>query len=694
MARMARLSFLVPLALLFQSQLVAQTDSSRAKHLDEVVVTGQYAPQSLKNSVYRVRVIKAEQIRMRAATDVLSVLNNELGIRFSTDQTLSETDIVIMGMSGQNVKILMDGVPLVDRGGERQSLSQIDINTVERIEIVEGPMSVVYGTDALAGVINIITKKGKIGKNTLSVAARVQEETTGSSYSPFSGDGVHNENISVNWGRGKWQAGAYGTRNTFGGFTDTSAAYPSKAAKPKDQWITGGSVGFRTNKINAWYRLDYLHENIFAAGAMNTNSYRGLDQYYITNRFTHQLQAEWNVNSKLHVNGAVSYQDYKRSTESYTIDYRYSTKTPTDPTLAGNEGQWDVSTFKTFFFRSTAQWTISPIVSLQPGIEIKTDKTTGQRIEGKPEIDDYSFFVSSEIKPLSWLNLRPGVRFNKNSVYDAPPAIPSFNAKIALRKDLDLRVSYARGFRAPALRELYFYFFDASHSIKGNPNLKAEYSNSFNGSLSWQAISDKNTSLVTTVTGFYNDFSNRIALALSTNNIYTYENIDKYKTTGGTIENNFSYKDLTVTLGFSYIGRYNSWHKDTAYDKSGSHEFTWSPELNSNVIYRFPKLQAQVGLFYKFTGKLPAYRTNTDAVTGNKSLILSETAAYHWADLTASKTIFKYVTVQAGIKNLFDVVRIQNNSDGGGGAHSSSGPILTGFGRSYFVGLNFQWTKK
>ena len=70
------------------------------------------------------------------------------------------SNVEMMGMSGRNMKILLDGVPLVDRSDLKEGLNQIDINTVERIEIVEGPMSVVYGTDALAGVINIITKKG------------------------------------------------------------------------------------------------------------------------------------------------------------------------------------------------------------------------------------------------------------------------------------------------------------------------------------------------------------------------------------------------------------------------------------------------------------------------------------------------------------------------------------------------------
>ena len=129
--------------------------------LEEVVVTGQFSPQSMKNSLYKVRSVNSDQIRQKAPLDVQSLLNTEIGIRLSNDMALGETDFELMGMSGNNVKILMDGIPMIDRGSTKQSLSQLDVNRIERVEIVEGPMSVVYGTDALAGVINIITKKNK-----------------------------------------------------------------------------------------------------------------------------------------------------------------------------------------------------------------------------------------------------------------------------------------------------------------------------------------------------------------------------------------------------------------------------------------------------------------------------------------------------------------------------------------------------
>ena len=65
--------------------------------------------------------------------------------------------MTMMGLKGQNVKILIDGMPIIGRQGTSNeiNINQVDINTIERIEIVEGPMSVVYGADALAGVIFI-----------------------------------------------------------------------------------------------------------------------------------------------------------------------------------------------------------------------------------------------------------------------------------------------------------------------------------------------------------------------------------------------------------------------------------------------------------------------------------------------------------------------------------------------------------
>lgn len=665
----------------------AQEDSTRVKELAEAVITGQYRPQSIRNSVYEVRVINNERIRLSGATNVQQVLNNQLGFRFSNDNTLGTTDVQLMGMSGRNVKILLDGVPMLDRGDTRESLNQIDINTIDRIEIVEGPMSVSYGSDALAGVINIITKKNI--NNNLFVTAKTQEETAGNEYYPFNYHGVHIQTIGVDLQKKGWNASVGGTHNEFGGLGG-DAYGRAKSWKPKEQWLGNVRVGYGNNNFNIYYRLDALNETILSRGPMNINTYKAIDQRYVSDRFTHQLQSAWHFNNKIQLNGILAFTDYKRQTRTTRHDFENGTDE-----LTTGEGEQDISEFNSLVFRTTFQYEISDIISLQPGIDINHEKASGERISGTPSINDYAFFISSEIKPTKTINIRPGFRFIKNSVYDAPPVIPSINTKFVLNKTLDLRLAYAYGFRSPALRELYFNFHDANHDIVGNTDLKAEHSNSFTGSLSWVPLHSGSVGFSSVLGGFYSEFRNLINYALNPANTFQFMtvNIDKFKTAGGTLENKINWKNVNATLGFSYIGRYNDLSADETYKNDDLPVFVWSPEINSNIIYTAKKIKTSFGLFYKFTGKRPGYEVVFNNATGNDEVHLTKIASFHWADFTITKELKKYFTVKGGIKNVFDVTDLANTSTIGT-AHSSGGPVPMSYGRSYFIGLVFQWNKK
>lgn len=649
--------------------------------LMEMVVTGQSEPQSLRNSVYQVRTIDSERIRMRGATNLQTVLNTELGIRFSNDLTLGTSDIQLMGMSGQNVKILLDGIPMVDRGSTRESLGQIDINSIERIEIVEGPMSVMYGTDALAGVINIITKKGHNGSN-LIVSARLQEETAGKEYDAFNNKGTHNQSVGLTWQNEHLQVSGNISRNNFGGWQG-NATGREKDWMPKDQMLYTAGTRYQGNKWNVWYRFNGTDETIRYFGRRNPNNQKALDKDYISKRWFHQVQSEFKVNERLNLNAVVSYTDYSRRTLSTEIDANDRR------TLSLEQGSQDKSVFTTAFFRGTAFYKVANAFSILAGVDFSNNESAGARISGTPGIAEYALFIAPEIKIGEVLRLTPGLRFLKNSVYDAPPVTPSLNGKLTISKTLDFRFGYARGFRSPALRELYFNFVDASHSIFGNTNLKAEYSNSFNSFLAWQAATRPHFRLTSTVGGFYNIFNNLIALALDPQNPSktTYLNVHLFKTTGFTIDNKLFTKHIQVSIGGSYIGRYNQFSASPElYGQLP--QFEWSPEINANLLYTFTKIRAGVNLFYKYSGKRPSYES-TDLVNVN----LAETAGFHTADLTLNKSIGKYVNVLAGAKNLFNVTTLNNTSTDTGGAHSTGGAVPMSYGRSWFVGLNFQWSK-
>ena len=94
-----------------------------------------------------------------------------------------------------------------------------------------------------------------------------------------------------------------------------------------------------------------------------------------------------------------------------------------------------------------------------------------------------------------------------------------------------------------ALQELYFSFHNDNHDIDGNPDLKAEYSHNITGSVAYRVLHSEKIHLTTTLSGFYNDFRDKISLAQNVDipNYNTYYNIDRYKTVGGSLENSLSW---------------------------------------------------------------------------------------------------------------------------------------------------------
>ena len=374
----------------------AQQDSITFKNLNELIVTGQYKPQSVKNSVYQVRVINNERIKQSGATNIQQILNNQIGFRFSSDNTLGTSDVQLMGMSGRNVKILLDGVPMIDRGDTRESLNQVNINTIERIEIVEGPMSVSYGSDALAGVINIITKKNK--NNGLSITARVQEETAGKEYHTFNYKGVHQQNINIDYKKNNWGFTAGGSHNDLNGFGG-DAYGRDKEWLPKEQWLGNARVAYDKGPFNIYYRTDILNEKIVDKGAINYGNYKAIDKDYTTNRFTNQIQGGYTFSKNLQLTATAAYTDYKRSTRTTRHDFEKNTDE-----LTTGDGEQDVSKFNSFVLRTTVQYQISNKISLQPGIDINREAASGPRISNSPVITDYAAFVSAEIKAGSKIN--------------------------------------------------------------------------------------------------------------------------------------------------------------------------------------------------------------------------------------------------------------------------------------------------
>lgn len=649
--------------------------------LEMVVVTGNFEPQSARQSVYQVRTISSEVIQNRAPSNIQEVLNTELGIRFSQDNALGSSNLELLGMSGQNVKILIDGIPMVGRQGTSNeiNINQIDINRIDRVEIVEGPMSVVYGADALAGVINIITKSDNAEK--FDLKARVQEETVGNEYSPFDGKGTHIRSVTGSYLVKNWELGASFSQNNFGGWKGEKTGRDYEWL-PKDQNFLNLKAGWGNESLNLEYQLDFLDETVFAYGP--DARLEVLDQEFITSRWMHRLSGRWDSMSNFGLTWQGAFTDYIRDTETWVSNVRtgehYQSQAPGANTSLDYSG---------FSWRMIGDWKLSQKFKLQPGIDLNTETGSGERIVENEGIQDYAVFLSGEWSPFSSVKIKPGLRKSWNSAYDAPALIPSLNTKFALNEHLDFRLAYANGFRAPSIRELYFNFFDASHSITGNPDLKAETSNSFNGSLDWKTQLKPEWKLSTVLGAFYNDVKDRIAYGQDPNNIQvtTLFNVERYKTAGFTLNHTESFKNLSANVGFSYIGRYNLLSEEQIIVP----KMSWTPEVNTNLNYQFLPWKTTATLYYKWTGELPGYETVADS-DGNPSAREIMLEGYHWMDISLKKDIGKHLSVNAGARNILDVKQISSTSTGSD-AHGTGAQRPVGYGRSYFLGLTYQLNK-
>lgn len=668
----------------------AQTNSVPEKNslrdtvaLSDVVITAQYQPNTIQKSTYKIKVIDEEKIQALAAVNLKDALSNELNIRFSQDPILG-SGMSLQGLSGQNVKILIDGIAVIGRQNGNLDLSQINLNAIERIEIVEGPLSVNYGTNALAGVINIISKKPKT--NSLAVGANLYYET----------NNTYNCGLHFRAGKKRHGISVQFNRNYFNGWNLTDEFYflPKKTAadtnrfkswKPKEQYFGDAHYTYESSTFKCNYRLAYFDELIVNRGHPLKPYYeKSFDDYYKTQRLDNTFHTTLKLKKFKSFNSSIAYNYYKRSKSTYFKDL-----TDLSEQLSSDASLQDTAVFKQLtargsFVKSKPYETWDDSVPVRNffnydlGYDLNYSQAAGKRIQNnKQGIGDYALFASCEIQATQNLVLRPGLRITHNTEYRSP-LIPSFNIKYGTKK-WTFRSSYARGFRAPDLKELYFEFVDINHNITGNSTLKAEQSDNYNVNIAYSAKKNRSVSSVE-FSGFYNDIHNLITLALVKGTEYSYINIGRFKSQGVSVNASYKIKELSFSAGGSLIGRYN----ELSSDFPEVVDFSYSPEVRGSINYKIVKWKTSVNCFYKYTGKLPGFMLDEN---GNPSP--TEVGDFHMLDFNLSKHLLKdKLQLSLGLKNMLNVINV--NASMSGGAHSeSSSSTPVSMGRTYFIKLNY-----
>lgn len=640
-------------------------DSSKSNYdLEQVVITGQFGQGSIGNSVYKVRVIDAKRIELQGAVNITALLQNELNIRIFNDPVLGSS-MSLQGLGGQNIKLMIDGVPVIGREGGSIDLNHINVNNIERVELVEGPMSVNFGTDALGGVINIITKKGNSNKVTSSL--QTYYETVGQ----------YNVGINNNIGLGKgWVAELNAARNFFDGFnTDPNSRV--QIWKPREQYFGDLNIGKQFKTTNVRLQNSFFDEKVTNRDSGIITPFFGVatDQYYFSRRNTTTLLLTQKINNKYTFDWVGSGSFYRRIRNSYRKDL-----VTLQETLIPSDEMNDTAFNNLWMSRGTFSTNYKQALNYQIGYELNHETFEGTRIrEGAQLMSDYNLFASAEWKATKRLLLRPGLRVIHNTQYNAP-IVPSFNLKWDVMSNVIMRASYGKGFRAPSLKELYLDFVDPSHNVQGNPNLKAELQDNLqlNTQVEWK-FPDRVFRIESSL--FYNHVQNRIDLAMVNSQPMEarYVNISRFQSAGMNFNTEYRAPNYSYVLGYGYTGIQNT------FEQGNELPFFFNHEVRFNATYTFKKSGLTLASFMKYNSRMQLYQFNV--MTGEFQQGFMDQFTL-W-DITMNKAFFgKRLITTMGIKNLLNVLNVNSNMAGGIHAAQSNAANIA-FGRTVFVSLNY-----
>ncbi|HEX2898558.1 MAG TPA: TonB-dependent receptor [Bacteroidia bacterium] len=657
------------LAFVLANCLPAQQGDSLV--LADVVITGQYQAGSASQAVHRVQVITQEKIQAMGAQNLRDVLSNQLNVRLSQDNLLG-SGMSLQGMSGQNVKVLIDGVAVIGRLDGNIDLSQLNLRDVERIEIVEGPLAVSYGSDALAGTVNIVTKKSQ--KREFSAEAQTYYESIG--HYNLSG------RVGLRKGKNIWSLSL--GRNYFDGWRMDERAFSYVATafadsrrfmdwKPKEQLMGRLYWGRYIGNLKLDYTGDGFWESILNRGYPRAPYLESaFDDRYRTQRMGHALRLGGAVGPSHQLALQAASNLYQRTKNTWFRDLTTLEAAPTNnPGDQDTTKVWDHSSRGTLSStRAGARW------NYELGYDGHLETAHGLRIaDGLQRLAEIALFGSMESVPVKGLVLRPGLRYGYNSAYRAP-LIPALNLKYSQGK-LTLRASYARGFRAPSLKELYFDFQDINHDITGNPALRAELSHNFAAS-GILARDWKRSRLEIEAGLFQNSIRNLITLAQTTGNSFMYVNVGNFQTHGANLKAQWNAGGLVLSVGAGLTGRWNALP-----DSLDLRPYSYSPDVRASATYDWKQTGLKMALFYNFTGRLPGFAVGEDG-----ELLARSTQAYHLLDASLSRKFWNgAIDLTLGAKNLLGVTQV-GTTLGSGGVHSSgSGSLQVGTGRSAFIRL-------
>ena len=610
-------------AVIFSSYAQAQQDTT-VKTLDEVVITATKSEVKQSQTGKVVSVIDQATLQRNIGKSITEILNYQAGVFVNGANSALGTnqDIYLRGAGSGNTLILIDGIPVGDPSQITNSfdLNNINPNQVERIEILKGAQSTLWGSDAVAGVINIITKKA--GDKKLAPNASVSY----GSYNTFK--------ASAGIG-GKVDRFTYNLNYNYIESDGFSSAYDStgNAGFDKD--------GFKQNSFQA--NLGYKISSKFSIAAISNYGKYHAD----IDNGAFKDDKDYITENSSFINSLALHYKYGKSSFHFTNTIINAKRISINDTTADlKNGDYSLGRYKGSSFVSELYGNIGLIdkVSLTAGVQ-RIEQNTDQSNEGysrdysygyssalgkdSAKITNYAGYASLLLTDLKNMNAEAGVRYNHHNIYGSN-ATYSFNPSYNIDGNTRVFVNISSAFKIPSLYQLY--------SEYGNKDLKPESSNNYE--LGVQALSNSKKNSLRLV-AFKRDIKDVIIFYTDADYVSRYLNRDRQHDYGFEVESNIA------------IGNIGNWVNNFTYiDGEGE-----DAGVKVKNLYRRPNFTFNSVLTLepvKGLTIMPSFRFVGTRVKGEYDPGPALMPQYYTVDFYTSYNFIKQVRIFADIRNITD----------------------------------------